>query len=49
MITIERFFGWSFGLQYGDLNQILSILKKLIVQISDMNLCIWGTQRKKHG
>ena len=27
------------GLQYADLNQILEILKKLIVQLLDMNLC----------
>ena len=38
------------GLQYGDLNQILSILKKkLIVQILVMNLCIWVIQMKNLG
>ena len=37
------------GLQYADLNQILEILKKLIAQQLDMNLCIWEIQMKKHG
>ena len=37
------------GLQYADLNQILEILKELIVQLLDMSLCIWETQMKKLG
>ena len=37
------------GLQYADLNQILKILKKLILQILDMNLCIWVILMKSLG
>ena len=37
------------GFQYADLNQILKILKKLIVQILVMNLCIWVIQMKNLG
>ena len=37
------------GLQYADLNQILKILKKLIVQTLATNLCIWEILTKKLG
>ena len=37
------------GLQYADLSQILKILKKLIVQILDMSLCIWAIPMRNHG
>ena len=34
------------GLQYGNLNQILKILKKTYYQLSVMSLCIWEIQMK---
>ena len=37
------------GLQYADLNQILEILKKLIVLTLVMNLCIWEIPMKRLG
>ena len=37
------------GLEYGTLNEILRILKRLTVLILDMNSCIWEIQRKKRG
>ena len=37
------------GLQYANLKEILEILKKHIVPQLVMNLCIWGTQKKKAG
>ena len=37
------------GLQYGDLNQILEILKKLIVLTLATNLCIWVIQMRNLG
>ena len=48
-IITEKFFRWCSWFQYADLNQILKILKKLIVQILDMSLCIWVIQMKKLG
>ena len=42
-------FGWGLGLQYADLNQIISILKKLIALLLVMNLCTWVIQTKNLG
>ena len=50
VIIKEKFFlDGVLGLQYADLSQILKILKKLIVPILVMNLCIWEILRKRHG
>ena len=37
------------GIQYGNLTEILNILKKLIVQILVMNLCTWEILMRKLG